>query len=51
MDMTDYNAQDLQSTLMYIKNRFGMNVFTTPGRVSALFSDLAASLKEDRVML
>ena len=49
--MADYNAQDLQSTLMYIKNRFGMNVFTTPGRVPALFSDLAPSLKEDRVML
>lgn len=49
--MADYNAQDLQSTLMYIKNRFGTNVFTAPGRVPALLSDLAPSLKEDRVML
>lgn len=49
--MADYNAQDLQSTLMYIKKRFGTNVFTAPGRVPALLSDLAPSLKEDRVML
>lgn len=51
MDMADYNAQDLQSTLMYIKKRFGTNVFTAPSRVPALLSDLAPSLKEDRVML
>lgn len=36
--MADYNAQDLQSTLMYIKKRFGTNVFTAPSRVPALLS-------------
>ena len=49
--MADYNAKDLQNTLMYIKKNFGTNVFTAPGRVPALLSDLAPSLKEDRVML
>lgn len=49
--MAEYNALDLQSTLNYIKKRFGMDVFAIPGRILGLFSDLAPSLNEDRVML
>lgn len=49
--MSEYNPSDLTSTLVYIKNRFGTEVFSKRGRVPALVSDLAPSLKNDRVML
>lgn len=49
--MTEYNAQDLQSTLNYIKKRFGMEAFVIPGRIVGLFSDLAPSLEADRAMI
>lgn len=49
--MTAYDSSDLRSVLAYIKDRFGLDVFTKPGRVPALLSDLAPSLKNDRIML
>lgn len=49
--MTAYDSSNLKSTLAYIKDRFGLDVFTKPGRVPALLSDLAPSLKNDRIML
>lgn len=51
IDMLDYIPSDLTSTLVYIKNRFGISAFIKNGRVSALLSDLAPSLKSDRAML
>lgn len=49
--MATYNSSDLKSTLYYIKDKFGLGVFTKPGRVPALLSDLAPGLKNDRIML
>lgn len=49
--MTAYDSGDLKSVLVYIKDRFGLDVFTKPGHVSALLSDLAPGLKNDRIML
>lgn len=49
--MNTYDSNDLKSVLIYIKDRFGLDAFTKPGRVSALLSDLAPGLKNDRVML
>lgn len=49
--MKDYDPSDLTSTLVYIKNEFGLNVFTKQGRAAALVSDLAPRLKNDRIML
>lgn len=49
--MAAYDSSDLRSVLAYIKDRFGLDVFTKPGRVPALLSDLAPSLKNDRIML
>lgn len=49
--MDTYDSSDLKSVLVYIKDRFGLDVFTKPGRVPALLSDLAPGLKNDRVML
>lgn len=49
--MAAYDSSDLKSTLAYIKDRFGLDAFTKPGRVSALLSDLAPGLKSDRIML
>ena len=49
--MSDYNPSDLTNTLIYVKNRFGTNVFTKPGRVPALVSDLAPNLKNEKAML
>lgn len=49
--MSEYNPSNLTSTLVYIKNRFGTDVFAKHGQVSALVSDLAPSLKSDRIML
>ena len=49
--MTAYDSSDLRSVLAYIKDRFGLDVFTKPGRLPALLSDLAPSLKNDRIML
>lgn len=49
--MAAYDSSDLKSTLAYIKDRFGLDVFTKPGRVPALLSDLAPGLKNDRIML
>lgn len=49
--MTEYNSKDLSSTLAYIKKHFGLSVFTKQGRVPALMSDLAPSLKNERIML
>lgn len=49
--MKSYDSNDLQSTLLYIKDRFGINVFGIKGRVPALLSDLAPNLKNDRVLL
>lgn len=49
--MTAYNSSDLKSTLAYIKDRFGLDVFIKPGRVPALLSDLAPGLKNDCIML
>lgn len=49
--MTAYDSSNLKSTLAYIKDRFGLDVFTKPGRVPALLSDLAPGLKNDRIML
>lgn len=49
--MAAYDSSDLKSTLAYIKDRFGLDAFTKPGRVPALLSDLAPGLKSDRIML
>lgn len=49
--MPEYNNTDLNSTLKYIKERFGFSAFTTSGRLAALVSDLAPGLKSERVML
>lgn len=49
--MAAYDSSDLKSVLAYIKDRFGLDVFTKPGRVPALLSDLAPSLRNDRIML
>ena len=49
--MAAYDSSDLKSVLTYIKDRFGLDVFTKPGRVPALLSDLAPGLKNDRIML
>lgn len=49
--MAVYDSSDLKSTLVYIKDRFGVDAFTKPGRAPALLSDLAPELKSDRVML
>lgn len=49
--MSDYNSSDLTSILVYIKNKFGPDVFVRQGQVPALVSDLAPGLKNDRVML
>ena len=49
--MAAYDSNDLKSTLVYIKEIFGLDVFTKPGRVPALLSDLAPKLKNDRIML
>lgn len=49
--MAAYDSSDLKSVLVYIKDRFGLNVFTKTGRVPALLSDLAPGLKNDRIML
>lgn len=49
--MAVYDSSDLKSVLAYIKDRFGLEVFNKPGRVPALLSDLAPSLKNDRIML
>lgn len=48
--MNAYDSSDLKSTLIYIIDRFGLDVFLKPGRVPALLSDLAPGLKNDRVM-
>lgn len=49
--MSEYNPDDLISTLVYIKNRFGQEAFTKHGRVSALISDLAPGLGNARSMI
>lgn len=49
--MAAYDSSDLKSVLAYIKDRFGLDVFTKPGRVPALLSDLAPGLKNERIML
>ena len=49
--MVSYDSGDLKSVLAYIKERFGLDVFTEPGRVPALLCDLAPGLKNDRIML
>lgn len=49
--MSTYDSDDLKSTLAYIKDRFGLDVFIKTGRVPALLSDLAPSLKNDRIMV
>ena len=41
MYMSEYNSSDLSSTLVYIKSRFGAEVFAKCERVPALISDLA----------
>ena len=49
--MATYDSSDLRSVLAYIKDRFGLDVFTKPDRVPALLSDLAPGLKNDRTMI
>ncbi|MCR4892217.1 MAG: hypothetical protein K5989_08575 [Lachnospiraceae bacterium] len=49
--MAAYDSSDLKSVLAYIKDRFGLDVFTKPGRVPALLSDLAPDMKNERNML
>lgn len=49
--MVAYDSSDLKSVLVYIKDRFGLDVFAKPGRVSALLSDFAPGLKKDRILL
>ena len=46
-----YDSKDLKSTLKYIKNKFGIEVFAKQGRVPAILSDLAPALENDRVFL
>ena len=49
--MSDYNPNDLKSTLVYIKDRFGLEIFINQGRLTAVFSDLAPKLKKERNMV
>lgn len=49
--MSEYDPSDLTSTLIYIKSKFGTDAFVKYGRVSALVTDLAPNLKNDRTML
>lgn len=49
--MADYDPNNLGSTLAYIRQQFGLNVFTIRGRVPALLSDLAPSLNQERIVL
>ena len=49
--MATYDSNDLRSVLAYIKDRFGLDVFSKPGRVPALLSDLAPGLKNERTMI
>lgn len=49
--MATYDSTNLKSTLCYIKDRFGIEVFQNQGKVFALLSDLAPSLKNDRSMI
>ena len=47
----NYEANDLKSTLIYIKDNYGLGVFLKQGRLIALLSDLAPSLKKEKSML
>lgn len=49
--MTQYNEKDVASCLSYIYDRFGVEVFSVYGRVTALLSDLAPTLTSERVMI
>ena len=49
--MSDYNPNDLKSTLVCIKDRFGLEIFINQGRLTAVFSDLAPKLKKERNMV
>lgn len=49
--MSDYNSNDLKSVLVYIKDKFGLDVYIKQGRVPALLSDLAPNLESERRML
>ena len=49
--MASYDASDIKSTLVYIKDRFGADIFTKTGRIPALLSDLAPKLKNERIMI
>ena len=47
MRSTDYNRNDLQSVLMYMRNQFGAGVFEEPPRMVSILLDLAPGLKRD----
>lgn len=49
--MHEYDSNDLKSTLMYIKVRFGTEPFMRNGRVVALLFDLAPELNKERNMI
>ena len=49
--MSNYKPEDFKSALIYIKDRFGTDIFEKPERIMAVFSDIAPNLKNDRTML
>lgn len=49
--MSEYNPNDLTSTLIHIRESFGTEPFLKQGKVVALVSDLAPKLKNERTML
>lgn len=49
--MVSYDMRDISSCLAYIADRFGIEVFSIQGRVTAILSDLAPTLTSERVMI
>ena len=49
--MVSYDMRDISSCLAYIADRFGIEVFSIQGRVTAILSDLAPALTSERVMI
>lgn len=47
----DYDPKDLQSVLLYMRQKFGAGIFEEPPRMSAILKDLAPGLKRDENVL
>ena len=49
--MASYDTNDISSCLGYLMKRFGIGIFSTPGRATSLLRDLAPALVNERGMI